>query len=89
MDRGHDVHRNLHGHQPPVGTYKVTVQLEGFRKAEKSGFALTADGRITADFGMSVGGLTAVVLRRVSGRAAVNIFGCALRRLLLGSKHDG
>jgi hypothetical protein len=45
----------------PVGTYKVTVQLEGFRKAEKSGFALTADGRITADFGMSVGGLTEAV----------------------------
>jgi hypothetical protein len=45
----------------PVGTYKVAVQIEGFRKAEKSGFALTADGRVTADFAMSVGGLTEAV----------------------------
>jgi hypothetical protein len=52
----------------PVGNYKVTVQIEGFRKAEKSGFALTADGRITADFAMSVGGLTeAVEVTAVSG----------------------
>jgi hypothetical protein len=52
----------------PVGTYKVTVQIEGFRKAEKSGFALTADGRISADFAMSVGGLTeAVEVTAVSG----------------------
>jgi hypothetical protein len=42
----------------PVGTYKVTTEMEGFRKAEKSGFALTADGRITADFSMGVGGVT-------------------------------
>jgi hypothetical protein len=52
----------------PVGNYKVTVQIEGFRKAEKSGFALTADGRITADFAMSVGGLAeAVEVTAVSG----------------------
>src|SRR5688572_7720062 len=42
----------------PVGSYKVAAQIEGFRKAEKSGFALTADGRVTADFAMAVGGLT-------------------------------
>ena len=34
----------------PVGNYKVNAEIEGFRKAERSGFALTADGRITADF---------------------------------------
>ena len=52
----------------PVGTYKVAAQLEGFRKAEKSGFALTADGRITADFALAVGGLTeAVEVTAVSG----------------------
>ena len=42
----------------PVGSYKVNAEMEGFRKAEKSGFALTADGRITADFSLAVGGLT-------------------------------
>jgi Carboxypeptidase regulatory-like domain len=52
----------------PVGTYKVTVQLEGFRKAERSGFALQADGRITADFALGVGGLTeAVEVTAVTG----------------------
>src|SRR5687767_104743 len=45
----------------PVGTYKVTTQMEGFRKAEKSGFAMTADGRITADFSLGVGGLTEAI----------------------------
>jgi hypothetical protein len=45
----------------PVGHYKVTIEIEGFRKAEKTGFALTADGRITADFSLGVGGLTEAV----------------------------
>jgi Carboxypeptidase regulatory-like domain len=45
----------------PVGTYTVSAQLEGFRKAEKTGFSLIADGRVTADFAMSVGGLTEAV----------------------------
>jgi len=52
----------------PVGTYKVSAQIEGFRKAERSGFALIADGRITADFALSVGGLTeAVEVTAISG----------------------
>ena len=38
--------------------YAVAVELEGFRKAEKSGFALTGDGRITADFTLTVGALS-------------------------------
>jgi len=45
----------------PVGTYSVSAELEGFRKAEKSGFSLIADGRVTADFAMSVGGLAEAV----------------------------
>src|SRR5438105_10603751 len=32
-----------------VGTYSVAAELQGFRKAEKTGIDLTADGRITAD----------------------------------------
>src|SRR5688572_10998769 len=27
----------------PVGNYKVNAEIEGFRKSERSGFALTAD----------------------------------------------
>ncbi len=45
----------------PVGTYKVTTEMEGFRKAEKSGFAMGADGRITADFSLGVGGVTEAI----------------------------
>jgi hypothetical protein len=45
----------------PVGNYTVAVELEGFRPAERSGFALIADGRITADFTLGVGGLTEAV----------------------------
>ena len=45
----------------PVGNYKVNAELEGFRKAERSGFAMTADGRITADFALGVGGVSEAV----------------------------
>jgi hypothetical protein len=45
----------------PVGNYKVNAELEGFRKSERSGFALTADGRITADFALALGGITEAV----------------------------
>ena len=41
----------------PVGTYSVEVEAQGFRKAEKTGYDLVADGRITADFPMQVGSL--------------------------------
>jgi Carboxypeptidase regulatory-like domain len=52
----------------PVGSYKVAAQLEGFRKAERSGFAMIADGRLSADFSLSVGGLTeAVEVTAVTG----------------------
>ena len=37
----------------PIGTYTVAAELQGFRKAEKTGFELTADGRITADFALA------------------------------------
>jgi hypothetical protein len=34
----------------PVGQYSVAVEQQGFKRAEQSGFALVADGRVTADF---------------------------------------
>src|SRR5215210_1594106 len=34
----------------PIGGYTVTAELQGFRKAEKTGFELRPDGRVTADF---------------------------------------
>ena len=45
----------------PIGPYAVAAELQGFRKAEKTGFELIADGRVTADFTMSIGALTETV----------------------------
>jgi hypothetical protein len=42
----------------PVGTYNVEVEHAGFRKAEKTGYDLVDDGRITADFALQVGAVT-------------------------------
>src|SRR3977135_2160562 len=39
----------------PVGTYNVDVEAAGFRKAEKQGYDLVDDGRITADFALQLG----------------------------------
>ena len=40
-----------------VGTYSVAVELQGFRKEQRTGFSLTADGRVSADFSLGVGEL--------------------------------
>jgi hypothetical protein len=42
----------------PVGRYTVATDLAGFRKAQRTGLELTADGRMTADFALAVGGVT-------------------------------
>ena len=66
----------------PVGSYSVAAELEGFRKAQRTGFALGADGRVSADFTLAVGGLsesvqvTAVMgetVNRTSGEVARTI----------------
>jgi Carboxypeptidase regulatory-like domain/TonB-dependent Receptor Plug Domain len=38
-----------------VGTYSVSAELQGFRKEQRTGFSLTADGRLSADFSLGVG----------------------------------
>ncbi len=45
----------------PVGPYTVQADLAGFRTAQRTGFQLTADGRISADFSLAVGSLTETV----------------------------
>lgn len=45
----------------PVGPYSVQADLAGFRTAQRTGFQLTADGRISADFTLAVGSLTETV----------------------------
>ncbi len=45
----------------PLGTYTVEAEITGFSKELKSGFVLVADGRLTADFTLSVGSITETV----------------------------
>ncbi len=80
----------------PIGTYSVAAELQGFRKAEKTGFELTADGRITADFSLSVGGLaetvevtavTGEVVNRTSGEIARVVDGAQIRDLALSGRN--
>jgi hypothetical protein len=80
----------------PIGTYSVTAEITGFRKAEKTGFELTADGRITADFALSVGGLTETVevtavrgetVNRTSGEIARTVDGDQVRELALSGRN--
>ena len=80
----------------PVGTYSVTAELQGFRKAEKTGFELTPDGRITADFALAIGALTEAVevqavrgevVNRTSGEIARVIDGAQVRELALSGRN--
>ena len=79
-----------------VGTYAVAVELAGFRKAEKSGLEVTADGRITADFVLAVGSRTETVMvtatfgetvNRTSGEIARVIDGDQVRELALSGRN--
>ncbi|HYU77693.1 MAG TPA: carboxypeptidase regulatory-like domain-containing protein, partial [Vicinamibacterales bacterium] len=80
----------------PVGDYSVTAELEGFRKATRTDFAVTADGRLTADFTLNVGQMTETVLvravrgeqvNRTSGEIARVIDGDQVRDLALSGRN--
>ncbi|PYQ16313.1 MAG: TonB-dependent receptor, partial [Acidobacteria bacterium] len=59
----------------PVGTYDVSAELSGFKKAVKTGYVLVADGRLTADFALAVGGITEVVEVTVAGEKVNTVSG--------------
>ena len=80
----------------PIGTYIVSAELQGFRKAERTGFALTADGRITADLALGVGALTETVtveairgdtVNRTSGELQRVVDGETVRSLALSGRN--
>ena len=65
-----------------VGTYSVSAEVQGFRKEQRTGFSLTADGRLSADFSLGVGELNESVevtatlgetVNRTSGEVARTI----------------
>ena len=55
-ERGAYVVTNL-----PVGPYTVAAELAGFKIAKQTGFELTADGRLTANFSLEVGDIAEAV----------------------------
>jgi hypothetical protein len=80
----------------PIGKYTVTAELEGFSRAEKTGFDLVADGRITADLTMAVGALTETVtvegaagdvVNKTSGELARVVDGETVRSLALSGRN--
>jgi len=80
----------------PVGTYRVAAEIQGFRRAEKSGFEVTPDGRISADFSLSVGTMTETVMvtairgetvNRTSGEISRTIDGAQVRELALSGRN--
>src|SRR3954463_13126804 len=80
----------------PVGTYKVAAELQGFKKVERTGFELAADGRLTADFNLAVGSMTETVqvkavrgeiVNRTSGEIARVIDGAQVRELALSGRN--
>ncbi len=59
----------------PLGSYSVTVEMQGFKKEVKTGYALVADGRITADFRLQVGAITETVEVTVEGETINTVSG--------------
>ncbi len=54
----------------PVGNYTVSAELEGFRRAQRTGVQLSADGRLSTDFTLGVGQLSeSVQVQAVTGEA--------------------
>jgi hypothetical protein len=45
----------------PLGDYKVTAELQGFKKALRDGLVLVADGRLGVDFTLEVGAFAETV----------------------------
>ena len=55
-----------------VGNYTVTVEHPGFKKLNKSGYNLVADGRLTVDFALDAGAVTETVEIVASNGETVN-----------------
>ena len=80
----------------PIGNYTITAEIQGFRKSERTGFSLTADGRITADISLSVGAVTETVtveairgdtVNRTSGEVSRVVDGETVRSLALSGRN--
>ena len=90
-DRGGYVITNL-----LPGRYTVTAELEGFKKTSQAGYILTADGRLTADVALSVGGVTETIevaavagetINRTSGEIARVVDSTQVQNMALNARN--
>ncbi len=56
----------------PAGTYSISVEQKGYKKAEQGDTVLAADGRITADFTLDAGEISETVLVSTATGETVN-----------------
>jgi hypothetical protein len=66
----------------PVGIYSVRVELSGFAPAERTGYNLVADGKITADFVLQPGTSTQTVVVTAAAGEGVNTVSSELSRVV-------
>jgi len=59
----------------PLGDYTVGAELQGFKKAAKSGFVLGTDGKLTADFHLEVGQFSETVQVTVGAETVNTVSG--------------
>ncbi len=59
----------------PLGTYSVSAEITGFNKEIKTGYVLVADGRLTADFNLTVGSINETVEVTVRGETVNTVSG--------------
>jgi hypothetical protein len=56
----------------PVGDYAVLVEKQGFKKSNKTGYTLVADGRLTVDFALETGAVSETIEVTASVGETVN-----------------
>jgi len=56
----------------PVGDYAVLVEKQGFKKSNKTGYTLVADGRLTVDFELETGAVSETIEVTASVGETVN-----------------
>jgi len=59
----------------PLGKYSVTAELNGFKKVTRTGYALVADGRVSVDFSLQVGGVTEAIEVTAPGETVNTVSG--------------
>ena len=59
----------------PIGTYSVKAELQGFKTAARTDIALTADGRVAANFGLEVGQMAETVTVTAAGETVNTVSG--------------